>query len=82
MQGVAISEACAAGLPTNLSKARAAVVNKLKSVSLMTTILGYSMAFNNRRTPHHGPNSGVTVFKIQANGSYKQVWLVASAGSI
>ena len=73
MQGIAISEACAAGLPTNLSKARAAVVDKLKGVSLMTTILGYSMAFNNPADAHHGPNSGVTVFQIQANGSYKQV---------
>ena len=74
MQAIAISEACKAGLPTNLSKARAAVVTKLKKVSVPTTILGYSMAFNNKADAYHGPNSGVTVFKIQANGSYKQVY--------
>ena len=73
MQAVAISQACAAGLPTKLPKARAAVVNKLKKVSLPTTILGYSMAFNNKADAYHGPIAGVTVFKIKANGSYKQV---------
>jgi ABC-type branched-subunit amino acid transport system substrate-binding protein len=73
MLGVAISEACAAGLPTNLAQARAKVVTKLKKVSQSTTILGYSMAFNNPADAFHGPKSGVTVFKIQANGSYKQV---------
>ncbi len=74
MLGVAISEACSAGLPTKLSKARAAVVAKLKHVKQSTTILGYSMAFNNPADAYHGPVSGVTVFKIQANGSYKQVY--------
>ena len=73
MLAVAISEACKAGLPANLPKARAAVVSKLKHVSQSTTILGYSMAFNNPADAYHGPKSGVTVFKIQPNGSYKQV---------
>ena len=73
MQAVAISKACAAGLSTKLSYARQAVVNKLKHVSLASTILGYPMAFNNPVDAYHGPKTGVTVFKIQANGSYKQV---------
>ncbi len=74
MLGVAISEACSAGLSTKISTARAQVVSKLKKVSQPTTILGYSMAFNNPADAYHGPKSGVTVFKIQANGSYKQVY--------
>jgi branched-chain amino acid transport system substrate-binding protein len=73
MLGVAISEACSAGLSTKLSTARAQVVSKLKHVSQSTTILGYSMAFNNKADAYHGPSSGVTVFKIQGDGSYKQV---------
>ena len=40
----------------------------------LTTILGYSMAFNNPVDAFHGPKSGVTVFQIQANGSYKEVY--------
>jgi branched-chain amino acid transport system substrate-binding protein len=74
MQAVAISQACKAGLPANLGKARQAVVNKLKAVSLPKTILGYSMAFNNKADAYHGPKVGVTVFKIAANGSYTQVY--------
>lgn len=74
MLSIAISEACATGLPTNLAKARAKVVSKLKTVKQSTTILGYPMAFNNKADAFHGPASGVTVFKIQANGSYKQVF--------
>jgi hypothetical protein len=31
------------------------------------------MAFNNKADAYHGPSSGVTVFKIQGDGSYKQV---------
>ncbi len=74
MQAIAISEACKAGLPSSLPSARAAVVNKLKDVKLSTTILGYSMAFNNPKDAYHGPIAGVTVFKIQSDGSYKQVY--------
>ena len=47
---------------------------KLKNVKLSTTILGYGMAFNNAADAYHGPKSGVTVFQIQANGSYKEVY--------
>jgi branched-chain amino acid transport system substrate-binding protein len=72
MLGVGISQACAATHGKSVS--RAAVVKKLKKVKLSSTILGYSMAFNNPADAHHGPKVGVTVFKIQPNGSYKEVF--------
>ena len=72
MLGVAISQQCAASHGTKIS--RGLVVSKLKKVQLSTTILGYSMAFNNPVDAFHGPKSGVTVFQIQANGSYKEVY--------
>lgn len=72
MLGVAISEACAA---TNGAKvSRASVAKALAKVSQKTTILGYPMAFNNPKDANHGPTAGVTVFHIQPNGSYKQVY--------
>jgi ABC-type branched-subunit amino acid transport system substrate-binding protein len=72
MLGVAISKQCAASHGKKIT--RALVVRKLKKVKLATTILGYSMAFNNPKDAFHGPKSGVTVFQIQANGAYKQVY--------
>lgn len=72
MLGTAISQQCAASHGTKIS--RALVAKKLKKVKLATTILGYSMAFNNPADADHGPKSGVTVFQIQANGSYKEVY--------
>jgi len=72
MLGVAISEACAATHDKSVS--RAAVLAKLKRVKQSTTILGYSMQFNNKADAYHGPASGVTVFKIQPNGAYKEVY--------
>jgi ABC-type branched-subunit amino acid transport system substrate-binding protein len=72
MLGVAISKQCAATHGTKIT--RALVVRKLKKVKLSTSILGYSMAFNNPKDAYHGPKSGVTVFQIQANGAYKQVY--------
>lgn len=77
MLGVAISKACTAThgkLPANITSARAAVSKQLKKVTASTTILGYSMAFNNPADAYHGPKAGVTVFHIQSNGSYKQVY--------
>lgn len=77
MLGIAISKECSAvkgKLPGNIESVRAAVAKKLKKVKLSTTILGYSMAFNNPADAHHGPIAGVTVFHIQPNGSYKQVY--------
>jgi branched-chain amino acid transport system substrate-binding protein len=72
MLGVAISQQCAA--THNKTISRASVATKLKKVKLATTILGYGMAFNNPADANHGPKSGVTVFQIQANGSYKEVY--------
>jgi branched-chain amino acid transport system substrate-binding protein len=72
MLAVAISQQCAATHGTKIS--RALVTKKLKKVKLSTTILGYSMAFNNPVDAFHGPKSGVTVFQIQANGAYKEVY--------
>ncbi len=72
MLGVAISKACTATHGTKVS--RASVAKKLKHVSLPTTILGYSMAFTNKADKNHGPSAGVTVFQIQKNGSYKEVY--------
>jgi branched-chain amino acid transport system substrate-binding protein len=72
MLGVAISQQCAATHGKSIS--RASVAKTLKKVKLSTTILGYSMAFNNPVDAFHGPKSGVTVFQIQANGAYKEVY--------
>jgi branched-chain amino acid transport system substrate-binding protein len=72
MLGVAISQQCAATKGKTIS--RALVAKKLAKVKLATTILGYSMAFNNPVDAFHGPKSGVTVFQIQANGAYKEVF--------
>jgi len=69
MLAVAISQTCEKG-----TTSRAAVSNQLKSVQLSTSILGYSMAFTNKADHNRGPSSGVTVFKIQPDGSYKQVY--------
>ena len=74
--GVAISQECAATgghLPSSISQARGAVAAKLAKVQLSSTILGYSMAFNNKKDADHGPNAGVTVFQIQS-GKYKEVY--------
>jgi branched-chain amino acid transport system substrate-binding protein len=72
MLAVAISKQCAASHGKKIT--RALVVRKLKKVKQSTTILGYGMAFNNPKDAFHGPKSGVTVFQIQANGSYKEVY--------
>jgi branched-chain amino acid transport system substrate-binding protein len=72
MLATAISKQCAATHGTKIS--RALVAKRLKKTKLSNTILGYSMAFNNPKDAFHGPKSGVTVFQIQANGAYKQVF--------
>jgi branched-chain amino acid transport system substrate-binding protein len=72
MLGTAISNQCAASHGSKIS--RSLVAKQLKKVKLSTTILGYSMAFNNPADAFHGPKSGVTVFQIQANGSYTEVY--------
>jgi len=72
MLATAISKQCAATHGQKIS--RALVAKRLKKTKLSNTILGYSMAFNNPKDAFHGPKSGVTVFQIQANGAYKQVY--------
>lgn len=72
MIGVAISKQCAATHGHRIT--RASVVKKLKKVKLPNTILGYSMAFTNKADHNHGPSAGVTVFQIQKDGSYKEVF--------
>jgi ABC-type branched-subunit amino acid transport system substrate-binding protein len=72
MLGVAISKACAA--THNKSVTRAAVSKTLKKVELPTTILGYKMSFSNKADHYHGPSAGVTVFQIQKNQVYKEVY--------
>jgi len=71
MLGVAISQSCTAG---HGKTGRAAVAKTLAKVKLPTTILGYPLAFNNAGDVERGPAQGVTVFKIQPDGTYKQVY--------
>jgi hypothetical protein len=75
MLGVAISEACSA--TNGKSVSRASVAAKLKKVKLASTILGYPVSFNNKADAYHGPATGATVFQIQANGSYKEIYAVS-----
>jgi branched-chain amino acid transport system substrate-binding protein len=72
MLGVAIAKQCSATHGKTIT--RASVAKRLKKVSLPTTILGYKMAFTNKADKDHGPSAGVTVFQVQKNGSYKEVY--------
>jgi ABC-type branched-subunit amino acid transport system substrate-binding protein len=72
MLAVAISQQCAATKGKKIT--RALVTKKLASVNLPTTILGYGMSFKNKGDKNHGPVAGVTVFQIQPDGTYKQVY--------
>ena len=69
MIAVAISKSCANG-----TTSRAKVERALKKTSLPNTILGHGVAFDNKGDVSRGPARGVTVFKIQANGTYKLVF--------
>jgi branched-chain amino acid transport system substrate-binding protein len=69
MIALAISNSCAHG-----NTSRAAVKRALKSIALPTTILGHEVAFDNAGDVKKGPARGVTVFKIQSNGTYKLVF--------
>jgi branched-chain amino acid transport system substrate-binding protein len=69
MIAIAISKTCAHG-----TTSRAAVVKALKTVTLPKTILGHAVAFDNKGDVRRGPARGVTVFKIQSNGTYKLVF--------
>jgi ABC-type branched-subunit amino acid transport system substrate-binding protein len=72
MLAVAMSKQCAATHRHKIT--RALVTKRLKGVKLPSTILGYSMAFANKADHKHGPSAGVTVFQVQKNGKYKEVY--------
>lgn len=79
MLGVAISKECAAvhgKLPSNIKTVRGAVAKKLAKVKLSSTVLGYPVSFNNKADANHGPASGATLFQIQSNGNYKELFAV------
>jgi ABC-type branched-subunit amino acid transport system substrate-binding protein len=71
MLAIAISNSCVVGHGTT---SRAAVLKQIGKVKLAKTILGYPMSFVNKADKSHGPVAGVTVFQIQQDGSYKQVY--------
>ena len=66
--GVAISNSCRDG-----KTSRAEVRRLLPRVKLTNSILGLPIAFDNDGDLFRGPKTGVTLFQIQADGSYKQI---------
>ena len=68
MLAVAVSKSCADG-----KTSRAEVRRLLPKVKLTNSILGIPIAFDNDGDLFHGPKKGVTLFQIQADGSYKQL---------
>jgi branched-chain amino acid transport system substrate-binding protein len=71
---IAISDACAANNGQMVT--RAEVADQLPKVKLSTTILGFPVAFDNPKDAYHGPQSGATLFEIQKDGSYKEIYAV------
>ena len=65
---VAISNSCKDG-----KTSRAEVRKLLPKVKLTNSILGLPIAFDNDGDLFRGPKSGVTLFQIQSDGSYKQI---------
>ena len=74
MLGVAISKACAATHGKSVS--RGSVAKQLKKVKLKSTILGFPVSFNNPADAFHGPKTGATLFQIQSNATYKELFAV------
>jgi ABC-type branched-subunit amino acid transport system substrate-binding protein len=70
MIAIGISSACKTG---HGKVTRAAVAKAVSKVKLTSSIFGHGIAFNNSGDVGRGPASGVTVFQIQSNGSYKLV---------
>jgi ABC-type branched-subunit amino acid transport system substrate-binding protein len=68
MIAIAISKSCKDG-----KTSRKDVTKNLKKVGLLTSLLDIPVAFNFKGDLYKGPKKGVTYFKIQANGTYKQV---------
>lgn len=65
---MAISQSCADG-----KTSRAEVRRILPKMKIKNSILGNTVAFDNTGDLLRGPKSGVTLFQIQSDGSYKQV---------
>ena len=65
---VAISNSCKDG-----KTSRAEVRKLLPKVKLTNSVLGIPIAFDNDGDLFRGPKSGVTLFQIQSDGSYKQI---------
>jgi ABC-type branched-subunit amino acid transport system substrate-binding protein len=65
---VAISNSCKDG-----KTSRAEVRRLVPKVKLTNSILGLPIAFDNDGDLFRGPKSGVTLFQIQSDGSYKQI---------
>jgi ABC-type branched-subunit amino acid transport system substrate-binding protein len=65
---VAISNSCKDG-----KTSRAEVRRLLPKVKLTNSVLGLPIAFDNDGDLFRGPKSGVTLFQIQSDGSYKQI---------
>ena len=63
-----ISNSCKDG-----KTSRAEVRRLLPKVKLTNSILGLPIAFDNDGDLFRGPKSGVTLFQIQSDGSYKQI---------
>jgi ABC-type branched-subunit amino acid transport system substrate-binding protein len=68
MVAMAISNSCLDG-----HTSRHDVTTALAKVKLKTSLLGLPVAFNFKGDLYKGPKKGVTYFKIQPNGLYKQV---------
>jgi branched-chain amino acid transport system substrate-binding protein len=68
MVAKAISNSCTDG-----KTSRKEVTRKLHKVKLSNTILGIPVAFDFKGDLFKGPTKGVTYFKVQGNGTYKQV---------
>lgn len=68
MVAMAVSNSCKDG-----KTSRSQVTKALHSVKLSTSLLGIPVAFNFKGDLYKGPKKGVTYFKIQNNGTYKQV---------
>jgi len=68
MMSIAISKSCADG-----KTSRAEVLKDIKSASISNSILGIPIAFNNAADNNRGPKSGVTLFQIQSDGTYKPI---------
>jgi ABC-type branched-subunit amino acid transport system substrate-binding protein len=68
MIAIAISNSCADG-----KTSRADVLKNMPKVKITNSILGNPVAFDNDGDLFHGPKSGVGLFQIQSDGSYKQI---------